>query len=115
MPDPFSMFEPDAEDFLGPIRQNAKRDIHSLVADKALIAAVHPRDRGNISLGQIPNGARIKFTPALAGRCTTKRQCKPVPRRKMSAPCPWVACGLAPLCANDIRLTSSRGDLPPKR
>jgi hypothetical protein len=38
-----------------------------------------------------------------------------VPRRKMSAPCPWVACGLAPLCANDIRLTSSRGDLPPKR
>jgi len=47
MPDPLGMFEPDAEDFLGPIRQNAKRDIHSLVADKVLIAEVHPHDRGN--------------------------------------------------------------------
>ncbi len=39
---PIGLFDPDADDFLGSIWQNAKRNIDRLVADKALIADLHP-------------------------------------------------------------------------
>jgi len=39
---PFGRFDPDAEDLLRPIGQNAKCDLDRLVANKAFIAVLHP-------------------------------------------------------------------------
>ena len=38
----FGLLDPDAEDFLGAVRQNAQRDINRLVADEAFVADLDP-------------------------------------------------------------------------